>query len=370
MSDISLASRLQAAIARRTQAKPVSFFEFWPGAVFYAPVALFWIAQALRHRSLTLPALANPRIEAGGICGESKNDILDLAGAEARRWIAPYIGITTQGLATDADLAMAEAAMAEAGLAYPVVAKPDMSCNGAGVRLVETSADLARYLAEFPRATRLQLQALVPHEGEAGIFYIRHPDETRGRITSVTLKYAPMVTGDGRSRIRDLIAADARLNSVSHLLLPKLGAQAARIPAQGERARLVFVGNHCRGSTFKDGRHLITQALTDRIDAIARDIPEFHFGRFDLRFASPNALRRGEDFSIIEVNGAGSEATHIWDPETSIVEAYRTQFFHYGTAFRIGAAMRKRGTPRYGAWRLFGIWQRQKALMAQYPTND
>lgn len=369
MSDISPATGIEAGRLAATGSRAVSFFEYWPGFVFYAPVALFWVFQALRHRSLTLPALTNPRIEAGGICGESKNDILDLAGPEARRWIAPHVGIATQAH-HGADLAMAEAAMAEAELSYPLVAKPDMSCNGAGVRLVEDAAQLARYLAEFPRATRLQLQALIPYEGEAGIFYIREPGAEKGRITSITLKYAPVVTGDGRSRIRDLIAADPRLNAVATLLLEKLGAGAARVPEQGERVRLVFVGNHCRGSTFRDGRHLATRELTARIDAIARDFPDFHFGRFDLRYASASALRRGEGFSIIEVNGAGSEATHIWDPNTSIVEAYRTQFFHYGTAFRIGAAMRAKGAARYGAWRLFRTWRRQKALMALYPTND
>lgn len=369
MTDVSPASRIEAGHSSQVSARPVSFFEYWPGFVFYAPVALFWVYQAIRHRSVTLPALSNPNIEAGGICGESKNDILDMAGPVARRWIAPYVGITTQAHCAG-DLTMAEAAMAQAGLAYPVVAKPDMSCNGCGVRLVETSAELARYLAEFPRATRMQLQALVADEGEAGIFYIREPDEARGRITSVTLKFAPVVVGDGGSRIRDLIAADARLNAVSTLLLEKLGAGAARVPAAGERVRLVFVGNHCRGSTFRDGRHLITPALTARIDEIARDIPDFHFGRFDLRYASPQALRRGEGFSIIEVNGAGSEATHIWDPATTISEAYRTQFFHYGAAFRIGATLRARGASRYGMFRLFRAWRRQKALMAQYPSND
>lgn len=370
MSDVSPASSIEAGHARHNAAKrPVSFFEFWPGFLFYAPVALFWAFQAIRHRSVTLPALSNPRIEAGGICGESKNDILDQVGPEARRWIAPYIGITTQAH-PDGDLAMAEAAMAEAGLSYPVVAKPDMSCNGAGVRLVANSDELARYLSEFPRTTRMQLQALVPDEGEAGIFYIREPHETRGRITSITLKFAPVVTGDGKSRIRDLIEADDRLNAVSTILLEKLGAGAARIPDQGERVRLVFVGNHCRGSTFKDGRHLITPELSERIDAIARDIPDFHFGRFDLRYSTQGALRRGEGFTIIEVNGAGSEATHIWDPDTSIREAYRAQFYHYGAAFRIGAAMRARGVPRYGVSRLFLAWRRQKALMALYPVND
>jgi hypothetical protein len=370
MTDISPASRIDATAPGEAGTRIVSFFEFWPGFVFYAPVVVFWIFQALRYRSLTLPALTNPRIEAGGICGESKNDILDLAGPIARDAIAPYVGITTQAHAGPADLVMAEAAMAQVGLTYPLVAKPDMSCNGCGVRLVDNSDALGSYLAAFPRATRLQLQALIPDEGEAGIFYIREPGAADGQITSVTLKFAPVVVGDGKSRIRDLIAADERLNAVSTILLEKLGAGAARVPAPGERVRLVFVGNHCRGSTFKDGRHLITPELTARIDAIARDIPDFHFGRFDLRYTSTNALRRGEGFSIIEVNGAGSEATHIWDPETSIVEAYRTQFFHYGAAFRIGAIMRAQGIKRYGAWRLLRAWQRQKALMALYPAND
>lgn len=370
MSELSLGARLQAAILRKAGEKPVSFFEFWPSFVFYLPVILFWAWQALRYRSITLPSLANPRIEAGGICGESKTDILDLAGPAAQHWIAPYAGITTPDDDKGGDIGIAEAAMREAGIAYPVVAKPDMSCNGCGVRLIRDRAALVRYLAEFPRATRLQLQALVADEGEAGLFYIRRPGETKGRITSVTLKYPPMVTGDGRASIRALISASPRLEAVSHILLPKLGAEAARIPLPGERVQLVFVGNHCRGSIFRNGAHVVTPALQARIDAIAQAIPDLHFGRFDLRYTSLAALRRGEGFSIIEINGAGSEATHIWDPETRIADAYKTQFFHYGEAFAIGAALRAQGAKPYGWWRLLRAWQRQKALMARYPAND
>lgn len=370
MNDVPLAVRLQEAIARRRQAKPVSVFEFWPGAVFYAPVVAFCAFQALRHGGITLPALANPRIETGGIVGESKTDILDLMGTESRAWVAPYVGVTTLGHEGGDDLGMAEAAMRQAGLAYPLVAKPDVSCNGVGVRVVRDADALARYLAEFPRATRLQLQALVEDEGEAGLFYIRRPDAACGRITSVTLKSPPVVVGDGRQTIRALIMEDARLAAVSHLLLGKIGAKAETVPAAGERVRLVFVGNHCRGSTFKDGRLAITEALTRRIDAIARDIPEFHFGRFDVRFASLAALRQGEGFRIIEVNGAGSEATHIWDPETTLGEAYRAQFFHYGEAYRIGAALRARGGKSCGTLGVFRAWRRQKALTALYPDND
>ena len=370
MSESALTTSWWERLAGPRPQRPVSFFEFWPGWLFYAPVVAYWVLQSVRYRSITLPALANPRIDAGGICGESKNDILDLAGPFARAWIADYAGMTTSGHNDGNDLAMAEAAMAGANLTYPLVAKPDMSCNGVGVRVVRDAGQLALYLAEFPRATRLQLQALITYEGEAGIFYIRRPDQKTGRITSVTLKYPPTVTGDGASTVRQLIAADRRLNAVANLLLPKLKDKAAYIPATGEDVRLVFVGNHCRGSTFRDGADIVTPALTALIDAIVKDIPDVYFSRIDLRYSNLDDLRAGRNFQIIELNGSGSEATHIWDPAMTIRAAYAAQFFHYGESFRIGAAMRARGLRPTGPLNLWRLWRRQKRLMAAYPAND
>jgi len=369
--DISRRAAMGWARFRRRQAGPVSFFEFWPGWLFYTPVVLFWIIKSLKYRSITLPALANPRIDAGGICGESKNDILRLAGPFARRWIADFAAVTTAGHVDANDLAIAEAAMREAGITYPAVAKPDMSCNGVGVRIVENAAALRTYLAHFPRATRLQLQTLVTYEGEAGIFYIRRPGEATGRITSVTLKFPPTVIGDGKHSIRALIAADPRLNAVSHLLLKPLGAKAEQVPPAGDSVRLVFVGNHCRGSTFQDGMHIVTPALSAIIDAIAKDVPDLYFSRMDLRYTSLDDLRAGKNFKIIEINGSGSEATHIWDPAMTLRRAYATQFFHYGESFKIGAAIRAaRGLRPTGAFRLLTMWIQQKRLMAAYPSND
>jgi hypothetical protein len=376
MSDGSLSAD-RALPALRTKSffkrspKPVSLFEFWPGWLFYLPVIGFWLVQAMRYRSATLPALANPAIAAGGICGESKTDILALAGSIARPWIAEFVGMTTSGHVDGNDLAIAEGLMAERGLSYPVVAKPDVSCNGTGVRVVENAAELKAYLAAFPRASALQLQALVPYEGEAGIFYIRHPGEAKGRIKSVPLTFAPTVTGDGVRTIRALIAADSRLAAVSGLLLRKLGPKAEDVPDPGEDVRLVFVGNHCRGSTFRDGLSIVTAALTEAVDAIARDVTDLYFSRIDLRYRSLEDLQAAKHFKIIEINGSGSEATHIWDPQMTLREAYAAQFFHYGEAFRIGAAIRAvRGLRPLSLFRLWSLWAWQKRLMAAYPEND
>jgi hypothetical protein len=348
----------------------VSFFEFWPGWAFYAPIAAHWIALGLRYGSFSLPTAANPNITLGGLCGESKRSILDQVAPPERGLLARYAGLVTHGADPRADLAAAEAAVAAAGFGYPFVAKPDIGCNGTGVRLVAGEGDLLRYLMAFPRNEGVLLQEFLPQDGEAGIFYVREPGERSGRITSITLKYSPSVIGDGHSTLRELVLADPRAGRVPHLYLPRLADRLQDVPANGERVRLVFVGNHCKGSIFRNGCYLATPALTARIDALAQAMPEFHFGRIDMRFDTTQALARGEDFRIIEINGAGSEATHVWDPATPLLDAWRAQFFHYGAAFRIGAANRARGFRPAGLTAMWRDWRRQKRLMAAYPMND
>ncbi len=361
MSDV-----LSAGTVTAPPPRVVSPFEFLPGWVVYGPVVLQWIALGLWHRDFSLPTAANPAITTGGLCGERKAAILDLVQGEARRYVAPYTTILTGANDVDA----AEVAMAQAGLTLPLVIKPDIGCNGTGVRLVRDQAAMAAALAAFPRGVTLVLQAYVAWEGEAGIFYIRHPDEACGRITSVTLKHAPEVIGDGVSTIGALIRADARHGQLQHLYLDRLAGRLHEIPAAGAREKLVFAGNHCKGSIFENGAAEITPALTAGIEAIARAIPDFHFGRFDVRFANLGALRRGEDFAIIEINGVGSEATHIWDPSTPLREVFAAQFFHYGKAFAIGAAMRRRGASSSGLRAMARDWLLQRRLMRSYPLND
>ncbi|MGH7066620.1 MAG: D-alanine--D-alanine ligase, partial [Acetobacteraceae bacterium] len=70
------------------------------------------------------------------------------------------------------------------------------------------------------------------------------------------------------------------------------------------------------------------------------------------------------------INGSGSEATHIWDPNMKLAGAYAAQFFHYRAAFLIGRANRRRGHRPSSIRETFRLWRRQKHLMASYPMND
>lgn len=367
---MKLEAALQGADTRAPPAPPVSFFEFWPGWLFYTPVVVHCALMAVRHGSAMALTAANPAIPGGGLCGESKLDILDQIDGDARSLVARYTSLRTHSSGLQTDVTEAETRLKEAALTYPVVAKPDIGCNGTGVRLIEGSGDLFRYLSAFPRGERAILQEYIPLENEAGLFYIRHPEEARGRITSVTLKHAPFVIGDGRSTLKELILADPRAGRVPHLYLPRLTNRLREVPQAGEKVRLVFVGNHCKGSIFENGSDHVTPELTAAAERIARSMPNFHFGRIDLRFDSIAALRRGERFRVFEINGVGSEATHVWDPRTSLWDAWRAQFFHYGGAYRIGAANRRNGVRATPVRDLLRLWRLQRRLMRAYPIND
>jgi hypothetical protein len=134
--------------------------------------------------------------------------------------------------------------------------------------------------------------------------------------------------------------------------------------------RLVLVGNHCKGSIFHDGSDAITVALSRRIDAFLRALPDFHFGRIDVKFDSLAALRSGEGFTVIEINGVGSEATHVWDARARLLDAWADQLRHYRTAFAIGHALRARGHRPSGLRAMYRQFRLQRRLMARYPAHD
>lgn len=351
----------------------LSHFEFWPMWAFYPPILAYAAWLMLRHRGVLLPTVANPSFPGGGFYGESKAAILALATRHAPAWVAPFICRQRPERPVADDTAAADAALAAltgAGLSLPVVAKPDLGCRGAGVKLVRTHAELQSYISAFPAGAAFLLQRLVPHEGEAGIFYCRRPGQSRGRIVSITLKYFPHVTGDGRRTLRELILADPRAGKLSHLYLHRHAARLDDVPAAGESIRLAFAGSHSRGAIFRNGTHLVTPAMEERFDAIAQALPEFHFGRFDVRFEAFASVQRGAGFTILEINGAGAESTHIWDRRTRLLQAWRDLTRQYRWLFEIGAANRARGFRPMRLADFVRDYRREKSLTPKYPATD
>ena len=347
--------------------QPYSYFEFWPAWFFYTPVVIYWLMLGARYRSLGLPLLANPRIPLGGMVGESKAAILDMAGERARAFILPFLKFRYDGQVSAAGYLEY---CSQAGLALPLVIKPDLGCRGTGVRLIANQQQLQAYLRAFPKGRDFLIQKLAPYHAEAGVFYVRQPGAAAGTVTSITLKYQPVLLGDGKKKLAELIASDTRARKLSEVYGKRLQAQLARVPAKGEAVVLGFAGSHARGSIFRNGNQYISPAFTAAIDDVMRDFPEFHYGRLDIKFESIEALKCGKSFVIIEVNGASSEATHIWDSRTRLSDVFFTLFWQYRTLFSIGQQLRHTGHKVPSIWCLLKTAWREWRQGKVYPSSN
>jgi hypothetical protein len=357
----------QSGIAAFTSTSARGALEKMPKWLICIPIVIQWIGLSLRYGSATLPTVANPRITAGGLVGEGKLEYFQEMGPAARAATARHIGITDARHWSDKELGDA---LARAGFGFPLMAKPDLGLCGYGVCKLESLAALRAYAERFPDGEVIVLQQYLADENEAGIFYARDPLSGQGRLIGLALRYFPRVTGDGASTLGELVKRDARaarvLGSPAHACALAMDS----VPAAGQLVRLATIGSTRVGGLYRDGGALITPELTRAIDAIARDMPQFHFGRFDVRFRSQQELSAGAGFTIMEVNGAGSEAIQAWDPEIGLLEGFGMIFAKQRLLFAIGAANRRRGIRPIGPFALMRLNWRQNRLIDQYPASN
>lgn len=358
----------KAALRADAQAhQRCSVLERMPKWLICVPLTLQWLWLALRYRSASLPSAANPAITSGGLVGEGKLEYFNCMGPTACAVTAAYCAVSTHRPLLDAEL---QKMIDGAGLSWPMIAKPDLGLCGYGVRLLATMLELQTYLKAFPVNEIVVLQQYLAEEGEAGIFYARDPGSGQGRIIGLALRYFPRVTGDGESSIDTLIAADPRASRLVKSSKHKPCYDGAQVPVSGEVVRLAIIGSTRVGGLYRDGRAFITAPLTQTVDSIALDMTAFHFGRFDVRFTSLQELAAGRGFTIMEVNGAGSEAIQAWDPETGVLAGFRMIFEKQRILFSIGDSMRKRGIKPTGLLALMQLNRRQLRLIAAYPPSN
>jgi membrane protein DedA with SNARE-associated domain len=335
-------------------------WEFWPVWLFNIPVFLNWIRLGIRHRDLALFTAANPGIPAGGFVLESKSEILGKLPAA----VVPRYERIELPEAPNERAEAVEAARRRLELDYPFVGKPDIGERGAGVAILRGPADVERWLHSAPPVVLVQQFA---SGEEYGVFYLRRPSANAGEIFSITAKSFPAVTGDGTSTLEHLVLADDRAVCMAPLYLERNADRLDLVPAAGERIELTDIGNHCRGTVFRDGRALATPQLAAALDAIAGSFPGFYFGRFDLRCPSAAALAAGRDLRIIELNGVTSEATHIYEPGASLLSAWRTLFAQWRLAFEIARENVDRGARPVRIRHLIGLLVERRRGSATIP---
>ena len=270
----------------------------------------------------------------GGFIMESKKEIYDL--------IPQKFYPKTELIKEKVPFEIVENILKKSGIQFPLIAKPDIGLRGSAVKKISTLEELIIYhnKANFDYL----LQDLIPFEQEVGIFYVRFPHESKGRITGIVAKEFLIITGDGISTIEKLLKSNPRYALQLKALRKEYGDTLLQtILKKGEKRNLVPYGNHARGAKFLDYSHLISDSLTQVIDDMCQQIEEFYFGRMDLMYQSWEDLEQGKNFAIVELNGAASEPTHIYDPKHSLWFGWKELARHIRYMYQISVANHKRG---------------------------
>ena len=315
-------------------------WEYWPMHVVYVPIYFQWVFYAFKARTIFFFNASNPSIKNGGFFMESKMEIYNL--------IPRNYYPKTELIAANSNFEMIQSQIKECQFGFPLIAKPDIGLRGSAVKKIHNEIELKAYheKANFDYL----LQDLIPYPNEIGIFFVRYPHEKKGRITGIVGKEFLIVTGDGQSTIETLIRKNPRHQLQLKVLQKEYGSDLQTILPNGESRNLVPYGNHIRGAKFLDFSHLISPQLTNVINEMCIQIPEFYFGRLDIMYATFEELEQGKNFSVVELNGAASEPTHIYDPKHSIFFAWKELSRHIRFMYQISVANHRRGIP-YLSWK-------------------
>lgn len=294
-------------------------WEYWPFNLVYSPIIAYWLWLGIKSRSFFFFNTANPSIENGGFAMESKWDIHQLI---PRAYCPKTVFIDNH---EEPDRIIEK--LKEQNLNFPIIVKPNIGYRGILVKKVQNEKELIDYAQDL-RVSFL-LQEFIPYKNEVGIFYYRIPGESKGHISGIVGKDFLTLVGDNRSTIRELILKEPRFLLQWSILRFSHEDILDQVLKEGQMEVLVPYGNHARGVKFVDLSHLISEELTQRIDQICHQVPEFYFGRLDIMYNSWEELCKGKNFSIVELNGAGSEPTHIYDPKHSIFFAWKEIIRHW-----------------------------------------
>ncbi len=316
----------------------IRHWEFWPYYVTNSVTFLYALyLGCIRYRQPTLFTVVNPSMKPdSGFIGERKSSIFKEMPQEALgRWL-----LVEAGKPVEEKRAIFDQFIQRHSLDYPVVLKPDRGQRGIGVSVCRSQEDAFRWLNDIE--DDFILMEFHPGE-EFGVFYYRFPGERLGKIFSITRKKHLFVIGDGHHTLEELILQHGRALSMAPTFLKRLQPDLLKIVPAGESVQLGNVGAHSLGTLFLDGSYLISDQLLMAVEKIARPYKGFYFGRFDVKAASEKDLREGNNLKVIEINGVTSEATHIYDPDNSLLYGWKTLMQQWSIAFQIASCNAQNG---------------------------
>lgn len=305
--------------------RKISVWEEWPFKLIYAPLVPVWLYYMLKSRAVWFFTPSNPKLTFGGLDGETKFEMYSLLPKPFYPEIIlvnpkePFEKIVEK--------------IKQQQFVFPFVVKPDVGMQGILFRVIENEAALEHYHKLMPVTYIIQKMLVYPME--VSVFYIRYPNQLKGKITGFLHKIPLSVIGDGVQTLAQLIQKHPKAIKRMAELKSKHKTQWDSVIPKDAKYSLCHAANHNRGAHFVDLRNEIDENLIKVFDDISLGINDFFYGRYDIMCKSVSDLKAGNNFSILEYNGCGAEPNHFYDTGYTLLGAYQEILKHWKDLYEI-----------------------------------
>jgi ATP-grasp domain len=288
-------------------------FEYWPWKYVYMPIIPYYLYLAYKNKSMAFPSHVNIGLPEGGFFNEDKKVMLkDISEKYLPK--SCFFYKNKEKVQFDLDF-------------FPIVAKPLNAQRGSNVSIIKTAEELESYAKNLTQD--FIVQEYVRYEIELAILYSRMPGESQGKVSSVTQKEFLSVTGNGHDSIWQLLETQERAMIIADDIKKNTKVDLEEILPIGIKKIVEPIGNHCRGTLFRNAAHLDFKKIALVADEILKDFEGFYYGRFDLKVKSIEDLYAGTNIKILELNGINADAAHIFDPDYKLFTAFKDIIWHW-----------------------------------------
>lgn len=298
--------------------------EYRSNRIFYLPLYIWYIWQALRFRSRGWIMASNPGLTNAWLIWEDKRTAL----SQLDDTIKPK----TLFRDNDEWVLSIDKRIIQSWIWYPCIAKADISRRSQKVVIIDTIDDLREIIKQWRWNIIIQ-QYITDHE-EFGISYALIPWQNSGQILGIMHRLFAHVVGDWVHTLAQLIDQHPRYHRYNSILEQQNQHQREQIIPVWKQINIMPFGAHSRGTIFEDWSDQITPQITYQINQAAQQIDWFYVGRFDIKAKSLDHLARGE-FYILELNWVWWIPAHMYDPHYSIWQWWKILFHYRSTVVQV-----------------------------------
>ena len=335
-------------------------WELWPFGLRYIAITPMWFWYCIRSGSFWFFTASNPTLTFGGFEGEGKKEMYDQLPPGS-------FPKTVYVQKKDSFDKVLESIKAN-GFTYPFCVKPEVGMKGLLFRKVSKESQLKMYNEQVP--VEYLVQELVEYPIEVSVFYYRYPDKESGVITGFIQKELMEVTGDGSSTLLQLIQQHQKAKYREEEMRMKHADDLKEIIPLNQRHCLTHAANLNRGANFINLEHLIDDHLLRIFDNLSH-YAKFYYGRYDLKCASIDELKKG-NFTILEFNGSGAEPNHVYNSGYTLGQAHKEFLDHWKVLYNISRYNNKQGIrfwPFMKGWKFLKEARKHLSVLEDYDTK-